>query len=110
MANVTEYSVAFFGGEAGRDGLRARIQLAAQTATLGLINFYEAGTPIPADGEHGDKIVMHLPITMLGAVVDILRNEKPIVYFLTEQGAVLTTSAEPVGEEEGSMGILRDEG
>ena len=43
---------------------------------------------------------MHLPSTMFENVLDILRNEKPVYIYFAQSRGFLSTSTEPVGEEE----------
>jgi hypothetical protein len=100
MANVTQYSIFFYGGPPAHDGLCARVELAGEHHTLGTIHFYAPHMPLPADHHDSGKILMHLPLALLGPVVDTLRNEKPIVLFYEDGHAVLSTASEPVGEEE----------
>jgi hypothetical protein len=43
---------------------------------------------------------MHLPSAMFENVLDVLRNEKPVYVYFAAGSGFLSTSAEPVGEEE----------
>jgi hypothetical protein len=71
----------------------------AKITTVGLIKF---GDPNPISDKdfitRGGFLRMDRPMTMFSAIIDILRNEKPL--FLHGDGT-LSTSFEPVGEEEG---------
>ncbi len=67
----------------------------------------ESPMPDPIFDEEGKKGFMFMPITDLRALVDILRNEKPIFGHLRgdrPEWTSITTSQEPVGEGEISSG------
>ena len=100
MANVTHYSILFYGSAEGFSGNRAQIQLSDGTAVLGWIRFHDEGMAFPADGTSGDKLVMNLPTALLPTVLDVLRNEKPLKFYLAAGKVFLSTDAEEVGEEE----------
>jgi len=101
MANVTAYSVLLYGTKDGYQDNRAQIQLMDGSTVLGWVRFHDRGAPFPEDSKTGDKIVMHLPSDMLAAVIDVLRNEKPIKYYFASNHAFLGTAGpETVGEGE----------
>ena len=69
-----------------------------RTMHAGRIDFSIDDSGDHDDGfDRGGGLRMHRPMSMLSAIVDLLRNEKPL--FLSKKG-VLSTSAEPVGEDE----------
>ena len=98
--NVTQYHVLFYGSTAGYQDNRAQIQLSDGNTVLGWIRFHDPGMPFPNDTQSGGMIIMHLPSTMFENVIDVLRNESPINYYFASGHAFLSTSYEPVGEEE----------
>jgi len=100
MANVTHYSILFYGSAEGFMGIRAQIQLADGAAVLGWIRFHDEGMAFPADGQSGDKLVMNLPTALFPSVLDVLRNEKPVKFYLSSGRVFFGTDAEEVGEEE----------
>jgi len=100
MANVTEYSVLFYGTPDGYQDSRAQIQVSDGQNVLGWIRFHDQGMPFPADSVSGGKIIMHVPSSMFENIIDVLRNEKPINYYFASNHAFLGTSTEPVGEGE----------
>jgi len=69
----------------------------------GYAYFFPDGTPLAApvfDSANG-RVFIHLNLTEFAAVLDLLRNEKPVyVYYLSPTNAALRTGMEPVGEEE----------
>lgn len=101
MPAVKSYSVLFYGSPTGYQTNRAQIQLSGSDGkTLAWVRFNDPGQAFENDYVSGGIIRMHLPSSMLGSVIDVLRNEKPInVYFAANRG-FLGTSKEPVGEEE----------
>ncbi len=104
MAQVNRYQIQIYGDQKGFNGRRAEIALLRDATDVGSIRFYDSGTLIPQTrlDEHG-RILMHLPVTLLPAVIDVLRNETPLTIEgppSTPFGALGTLTAEPVGEGE----------
>ena len=102
MANITQYHVLFYGTSDGYQGNRAQIGLYEGGKCVGYVRFHDPGMPFPADGPQANgQLVMHMPSTMFDAVIDVLRNEKPINFYFTSNHCFLGTgSTEPVGEGE----------
>jgi hypothetical protein len=101
MAEITSYSVLFYGGPDGYQTNRAQIQLNGASGTLAWIRFNDPGMAFEADYQSGGIIRMHLPSAMFPNVIDVLRNEKPIhIYFAQNRGFLGTMMAEAVGEGE----------
>jgi hypothetical protein len=102
MGNVTQYVIMFNGSTDGYLGMRAQIQLKDGTTSLGYVRFYDPNKTIPADSISGTAIIMNLPSSMLQIVIDVLRNEQPINFYLAagSGSASINTSIEPVGEGE----------
>lgn len=101
MALVGSYSILFYGGPDGYQTNRAQIQLNAPGGqTVAWVRFNDPGMVFEADYESGGIIRVHLPSSMFAAVLDVLRNEGPVVVYFVGGRAFLGTSAEPVGEGE----------
>ncbi len=101
MANVTHYHVLFYGSGSGYQDNRAQISLYSDANVLGYVRFHDPSMPFPNDSQSGGLITMHLPSAMFENVIDVLRNEKPIIYYFAAAHAFLGTgSVEPVGEGE----------
>lgn len=95
--SITKYQVMFYGSKDGYQDCRAQVNLHSDTGMVGSVRFFEPGKMQPDDSEVNDKITMNLPIAMFPAVLDVLRNEKPINFYLLGKNAFLTTEAELVG-------------
>ena len=71
----------------------------------GYMYFFPDGTPLAApvhDATNG-RVFLHFNLSQLRAVLDVLRNEKPlVVYYESATNAALRSGVEPVGEEEGT--------
>ena len=71
----------------------------------GYMYFFPDGTPLAApihDATNG-RVFLHFNLSQLHAVLDVLRNEKPlVVYYDSPTSAALRTGVEPIGEEEGA--------
>lgn len=98
---VTQYHVIFYGSPSGYQTNRAQIQLSgANGRTVAWVRFNDPGMFFENDYESGGIIRMHLPSAMFENVIDILRNEKPVYIYFAQNRGFLTTSKEPIGEEE----------
>jgi hypothetical protein len=98
---VSKYHILFYGSPTGYQTNRAQIALYGTSgSTVAFLRFNDPGMTFEEDYESGGIIRMHLPSTMFENVLDVLRNEKPVyIYFAAGRG-FLSTSQEPVGEEE----------
>ena len=104
MAHVNRYQLQIYGQEDGFKGMRAQIALLRDALDVGVIRFCDSGKPIPQTTvDERARIVMCLPVTLLPAVIDVLRNEAP----LTVEGppsapfdTLGNLTVEPVGEGE----------
>jgi len=98
---VKSYSILFYGGPAGYQTNRAQIQLSdAKGKTIAWLRFNDPGMTFENDYQSDGIIRMHLPSAMFQNVLDVLRNEKPVYIRFTQNRGFLSTSKEPVGEEE----------
>jgi hypothetical protein len=95
------YSILFYGSPKGYHTNRAQITLTGRDGkTIAVIRFNDPGMFFENDYEKDGYIRMHLPSTMFQNVLDVLRNEKPVYIYFVENRGFLSTSKEPVGEEE----------
>ena len=103
---IGSYWVRLYSGRDGREDLRAHIILLDPTERQnGLIAFYADGVALPAPGPVPPRPstsypTMHLPFSAFAEVMDLLRNEKPLIYSWDRFGPFLTTQYEPQGEGE----------
>jgi hypothetical protein len=85
----------------------AAVSLYERGTPRGRAAFYPDGTPLapPLIDAGAGRVELHLTLSQLEAVLQLLREEQPI--YLYEQGptdAGLATGQEPTGEEEGPGG------
>jgi hypothetical protein len=98
---ITDYHIFFYGGPDGYQTNRAQVAVFdANGQVAAFIRFNDPGQVFEADYESGGIIRMHLPSAMFENVIDVLRNEKPVYVHLAAGSGFLSTSKEPVGEEE----------
>lgn len=98
---VKNYHVLVYGSPVGYQTNRAQISLYGSSGkTVAYLRFNDPGMNFENDSESGGRIKMHLPSTMFENVLDILRNEKPVYIYFAQGRGFLSTSKEPVGEEE----------
>jgi hypothetical protein len=105
FVNVSTYSVFAYSGPQA-SGLRAMIYVSLPKATAQL-RFYQDNTTIPnntyINPSSASKVyVVNYPYYQYAGLLDLLRNEKPIMFSFNEGNgeAYITTSDEPVGEGE----------
>jgi hypothetical protein len=99
---ITKYRLTFHGGTNGFADLRAIIRLYNGPTVVSEVRFFIPGVDIPDDYTDSiDRIQMHFPSSMFQSVLDVLRNERPILidnFF--GFSAFLGTEVERVGEAE----------
>ncbi len=100
MANVTSYSVIFYGSPEGYQTNRAQIALMDGIKPVAYVRFNDPEMVFENDYKENDIIRMHLPSTMFQSVLDVLRNEKPVGIVFNAGKALLYTGSEPVGQGE----------
>lgn len=99
-SEVTKYYIHFAGTSDGYANYRVHITLYNGPEFLGYIRFHDPDMQFVEDAELNGIIHMNLPSTMVENVIEVLRHEKPIYYSFYNGTGFLSTSAEPVGEEE----------
>lgn len=103
MANYPfdKYSVLFYGSSAGYNNFRAQIQLFNAATPVGYVRFVVSGAAFPADTESGGVVTMHMPESSYASVIDLLRNEKPLlIYYVGGRAFLGTVSTENTGEDD----------
>ncbi|MEM7657444.1 MAG: hypothetical protein AAF399_15025 [Bacteroidota bacterium] len=104
MPEIKHYAIRFHGGPQGSgSGIRTQIHLFDdKNRMVGAVDFYEQGHSLPIDSKQDQLIRLSLPSDQAFAIIDMLRNEKPIFLEWQErlQNGYLGTSQEPVGEGE----------
>jgi hypothetical protein len=111
MAQVSAYSVLFYGSPSGYQTNRAQIQLSDSNGrSVAWIRFNDPGQFFENDYESDGIIRMHLPSDMFGNVIEVLRHEKPIHVYFTAGRAFLGTASEPIGDADLATADLRGVG
>jgi hypothetical protein len=100
MANVTGYTILFYGSPDGYQTNRAQIGLTDGIKSVGFVRFNDPEMVFENDSDIDGVIRMHLPSTLFESVLDILRNEKPVGIVFRQNRGFLYTGSEPIGEGE----------
>ena len=107
FVEVSTYLVFLYARPEGNSGVEATISLGIPEG-YAFLRFYAEGTSLPGNSKASHvsgKPIYYVSYrySQLGNTIDLLRNEKPIRFFFRDDtmAAYLTTSHEPVGEEEG---------
>jgi hypothetical protein len=99
---VTQYRASIF---AGKGEQKAFVLLLTANSNI-YINFYTEGTQLPENQspiiQGRQHVYLHVHYNDYPNMIDLLRNEKPINFFYRDDAkfGYLTTSMEPVGENE----------
>jgi hypothetical protein len=64
------------------------------------VHVVPAGNPIPGDTDSAPWMRMYVPESQFLAVIDMLRNERPISVYYAAGSGFLHTGSEPIGEGE----------
>ncbi len=104
LDEVSSYTVSLY----LKDGLfGAQVVCRTLSSHSVYIRFYREGVALPPNRTYNQpsgrtQFYINLPYHQLTPVVDLLRNEKPVWFFFRDEimDGYLTTSDEPVGEEE----------
>jgi hypothetical protein len=80
-----------------------RIDLYMSGAAVGTLLFMKTGQPIPVNTISGGIPRLHYSISHFPPMMSMLREEKPLFVNLNETNGIgtISTSNEPVGEQEG---------
>jgi hypothetical protein len=98
-AEISNYKVATYSRNPTHSHI-ATIGLQDTSNTyVGYIFFYAEGYTLPPANTSGDPWLFY-HINEMGFILDLLRNESPIYLTTSANAAQLSTSLEPVGEEE----------
>ena len=101
VLTISKYRVYFYGTKEGYMNLRGQIICFNNAgAQIAFIRFHDPDMPYGTDKEYNGKVYLHLPSDQFQNVVDVLRNEKPVYIYFAQNRGFLSTSNEPVGEEE----------
>ena len=84
---------------------QSRVYLYNTSGYAGRIMFIKEGNPIPENKLAGGQPELNFPTSCYEEIIAILRYEKPLYISLNEANGIgtISTSSEPVGEEEGEV-------
>ncbi|MFE2757052.1 hypothetical protein ACFXGA_34160 [Actinosynnema sp. NPDC059335] len=84
-------------------GYRALVNCYAANSYVGGLRFLAEGVALPANTGGPNSIELHYPVSALSDILGILRYEKPLRLDFHDDTlvGVLSTTAEPIGEQEG---------
>lgn len=101
MNQFTSYTIYYY--TAPQYSWDVTVDLRNGNTWVGRILFIKAGQAIPANRMEGSAPILHYAITHFDNLMSILRHEKPLFINLNAANGIgtISTSAEPVGEEEG---------
>ena len=97
LTEIKKYIAQIYAGPQ-TGGLRAGVELHDDKgSTIGTLGFVE-GAAVP--NNLSGTVTGSLPMTCYGAVIDMLRYEKPVYLVINGSHVTIETLAEPVGEGE----------
>jgi len=101
---IENYKVVLYGKNQTPESLVAFIHCFNGSSNVLSCEFYADGSTIPDNRFGGCRVGMAYPWSRFDAVLNVLRNEKPIYYgfIFSSKVGYISTQSEPVGEEETS--------
>ncbi|MCY1719635.1 hypothetical protein OU798_04740 [Prolixibacteraceae bacterium Z1-6] len=81
---------------------QSRLYLYNNGAYVGCVFFMKEGVSIPANTEASGKPRLNFPASKFEEIMNMLRHEKPLYITLVPTNGIgtISTSSEPIGEEE----------
>ncbi|MCA9991398.1 MAG: hypothetical protein H6666_09845 [Ardenticatenaceae bacterium] len=97
---IDKYKVVLYGKDATGGDLVAFIHCYHDGNNVMTCEFYREGSALPENRNAGGRVGLAYPWSHFGAVLDVLRNEKPLYFGFIESTKVgyVSTKEEPVGE------------
>ena len=101
-SQIDNYKVVLYGKGAGAHELVAFIHCYYKGKNVVTCEFYKDGATLPENRNKGGRVGLTYHWSHFGAVIDVLRNEKPLYFGFIESTKVgyISTYKEPVGEGE----------
>ncbi|MBL8188522.1 MAG: hypothetical protein JNK38_10970 [Acidobacteria bacterium] len=97
---IDKYKVVLYGKDATKGNLAAFIHCFYNGKNVMTCEFYQEGSALPENRNAGGRVGLTYPWSHFDAVLDVLRNEKPLFFGFIESTKVgyVSTQDEPVGE------------
>jgi hypothetical protein len=97
---IDQYKVVLYGEDATAGDLMAFVHCYHGGANVMSCEFYRDGSPLPQNRYKGGRVGLAYPWSRFSAVLDVLRNEKPVYYgfIMSTKVGYVATQQEPVGE------------
>jgi hypothetical protein len=97
---IDKYKVVLYGQDATSGDLVAFIHCYHGGKNVMSCEFYRDGSALPQNRYKGGRVGLVYPWSRFGAVLDVLRNEKPLYYgfIMSTKVGYVATHQEPVGE------------
>jgi hypothetical protein len=101
-ATIDNYKVVLYGKDALAGDLVAFIHCYSTGRNVVTCEFYRDGSSLPENRYKGCRVGLVYPWSRFSAVLDVLRNEKPVYFgfILSTKVGYVSTRSEPVGEGE----------
>ncbi len=97
---IDKYKAVLYGKDTSSGDLVAFIHCSYSGKNVVTCEFYRDGGTLPDNRNAGGRVWLAYPWSHFGAVLDVLRNEKPLYFGFIESTKVgyVSTQDEPVGE------------
>jgi hypothetical protein len=97
---IEKYKVVLYGKDATSGDLVAYIHCYCADKNVMTCEFYTDGSALPENRFKGGRVGLVYPWSRFGAVLDVLRNEKPLYhgFIMSTKVGYVATQLEPVGE------------
>jgi hypothetical protein len=99
-STIDKYKVVLYGEDALANNLVAFIHCYHGSKNIMTCEFYSDGSALPTNRYQGGRVGLVYPWSRFSAVLDVLRNEKPLYFgfIMSTKVGYISTQLEPVGE------------
>jgi len=103
VKTIQKYAVMMFSSCNAENAKKAVIMMTGDNVFLGYVNFLADGAILPEAHKSYNLFYFYYHFSDLSAMVDLMRNEKPVYLFYMEKNKSecrISTTLEPIGEGE----------
>ncbi len=103
-SEINSYKVVRYAKGQDASNLRAFIHCYYNNENVASLVFYDDDSNIPVNNQNpGQRVNLNYPISAFAELLNVMQHEKPLYFgfITTNKLGYLSTTSEPVGEEEG---------
>ena len=99
---ITKYKVVRYGNSGGPTGAFIHCYDAGGSNVMSCV-FWNDEASVPVNKDTGTRVLLYYPTSSFGSILNLLQSEEPMYFnfIASSKTGFLSTSQEPIGEEEG---------